>query len=167
MNEENKNIFIGVIGIIVILIAGGIFFLRKAGNSDSYTNNGNIGSTTNQVATSPVSQSTNIRVSSPQPGQHVGTPVVVSGEALVFERTVNYRLKDENGKVLAKGYTTATEADYAGKKFGTFRGEMVYTSETTGNGTVEVFSVDQKDGSEVDKVTIPVQYTKTPEFIKG
>ena len=66
---------------------------------------------------------------------------------------------DANGKELAEGFATADAPDIG--QFGAFRGELNYVSNADQKGTVEIFWYSAKDGSEVDKVTIPVTITKT------
>jgi hypothetical protein len=96
-----------------------------------------------------------IWVTTPSSGQMITSPVKISGSARVFEATVSYRIKDDSGKILAQGYTNASEGAPG-------RGDFLITSnfETAGpgKGQVEVFWVSPKDGSEQGKVIIPVKW---------
>jgi hypothetical protein len=163
MNTNTKYTVSGIIALIVLLIIIGIVAFRSPDADDAFDYQNQTATTSNPSVTQ--SESQNIRISLPQPGQRVGTPIVISGEARVFENTVNYRLKDENGEVVAEGYTTAQSATVG--EYGDFRGELTYMSESDGKGTIEIFSISADTGAEIDMVVIPVQFTETPEFIKG
>ena len=83
----------------------------------------------------------------------------------MFENTVHFRLLDSTGAEIAEGFATAESRDVG--QFGPFRGELNFLSETDQQGTLEVFWLSAEDGSEVDKLTIPVIITSSPEFIKA
>lgn len=102
----------------------------------------------------PWSDSGNILVEAPWPGDEIGNPVTISGQALVFEGTVSIRIKDVNGTVLASTFAQAA----SGVELSEFSKSVSYTNPTTSSGTVEVFSISAKDGSEQDKVVIPVKF---------
>jgi len=102
----------------------------------------------------PWSDSGNILVENPWPGDEIGNPVIISGKALVFEGTVSIRIKDANGAVLANTFAQAQ----SGVELSDFSKSVSYTASTTTAGTVEVFSISAKDGSEQDKVTILVKF---------
>jgi len=95
-----------------------------------------------------------IWVTKPVPGQKVNDPVEIKGSAMVFEGTVNVRLKDEGGKILATGFTTASE----GMGRGDFELKMPFAVPPVGKGSLEVFWASPKDGSELDKVVVPVSW---------
>lgn len=156
--ENSKKVVIGSI-LAALVIVGVLVFLGMRGSRSTDEFEG-VATTTRDGMSS-----VNITVTAPRPNERVGIPLIIEGEARVFENVVNYRLVAENGVELAEGFTTADALDIG--QFGPFRGELMYAAETDGRGTVEVFWYSAKDGSEVDKVIIPVFYTKTPEFIKG
>jgi hypothetical protein len=94
-----------------------------------------------------------IIVESPTIGQHVSSPVTVSGTANVFEATVSIRILDEHGKQIAESFDTATcgtgcRGDYADK--------VPYQVDHDQPGTVVVFESSAKDGSPTNVVKIPV-----------
>ncbi len=95
-----------------------------------------------------------IWVTAPTPGQSVNSPIKIKGTAMVFEATVSYRLKDASGNVLAEGYTTASTG---APERGDFAAELVFTPGQPGSGQLEVFEVSMKDGSDINKVIIPVE----------
>lgn len=96
-----------------------------------------------------------IWVTSPVPGQKVATPVEIRGSARVFEAAVSARLLDASGKVLGKGFTTATQG-------APLRGDFVlslpFNVVSPGSGRLEVFWTSPKDGKELDKVVVPVTW---------
>lgn len=101
-------------------------------------------------------QEANIRVTSPQPNEEIGLPLVIQGEARVFENTFLYRLRDEDGTVLVEGFDTADAPDIG--QFGPFTVSTMYSAPKGTRGTLEVFSDSAKDGSEINKVIIPVRF---------
>jgi len=104
------------------------------------------------VATSSAS----IRVSAPVPYQDIGVPVVIQGEARVFENVFQWRVRDEDGTILVEGHDMADAPDVG--QFGPFSVTASYPAPKGDHGTVEVFAYSAKDGSEVDTVSIPVNF---------
>ncbi len=96
-----------------------------------------------------------IWVTSPATGQVITSPVEISGSARVFEATVNYRLKDAQGTVLAEGHANASQGA-PGR--GDFKGQLAFATSGAGKGQLEVFEVSMKDGSDQNKVVIPVEW---------
>ncbi len=77
------------------------------------------------------------------------------GKARVFENVVSIRLKDKNGKILFQGTTNAQSPDVG--QFGLFQKEVTFETMQK-EGTLEVYQASARDGSEIDKVTIPVKF---------
>lgn len=102
------------------------------------------------------SESGNVKVVSPVANEAIGSPLKITGQARVFENQLNYRLKDGDGSILAQGNMTASSLE-AGQ-FGQFSVEVNYLKPKSGQGNLEVFDYSAKDGSEADKVTIPVKF---------
>ena len=96
-----------------------------------------------------------IWVTAPIKDQIITSPVKISGNARVFEATVSYRIKDDNGNMLAQGFATAKEGA-PGR--GDFTGELAFKPAGPGKGQIEVFEVSMKDGSDRNKVIIPVEW---------
>ncbi|MFX4261802.1 Gmad2 immunoglobulin-like domain-containing protein [Pelotomaculum propionicicum] len=96
-----------------------------------------------------------IWVNSPKPGQKVASPLEVSGSARVFEATVNIRLVDNTGKMIAEGFTTASEGA-PGR--GDFKYSLNFNATSPGQGELEVYWTSPKDGKELDKVSVPVNW---------
>ncbi|MCR4312118.1 MAG: GerMN domain-containing protein [Candidatus Uhrbacteria bacterium] len=115
--------------------------------------------------TSTSSTSGNIVVYEPDPftfgGENdvVGVPLVVTGKARVFENQFAYRLTDDDGNVLVEGSAMANAPDTG--TFGEFTISTSYDEPATSMGVLEVFQYSAMDGSEVDKVTIPVLFADT------
>lgn len=102
------------------------------------------------------STSDNIRVKEPQPNQKIGNPLIISGEARVFENAFNYRLLDGNGGQIAGGFDSAKAEDVG--LYGPFSVLLSYQKPTTKNGTLEVYTHSAMDGSEIDIVSMPVRF---------
>ena len=96
-----------------------------------------------------------IWVTSPVQDQLITSPLKISGSARVFEATVSFRLKDSSGTVIAQGFTTASEGA-PGR--GDYTGELAFIVSGPGKGQIEVFEASAKDGSDTNKVIIPVQW---------
>lgn len=110
---------------------------------------------TNEPITPAASK--NIEVLSPLGGDSVKSGFVAKGNARTFESTVNIRLLDSNGNVLLETVTTANAPDMG--KFGPFEKQLNFSTQDT-EGKLEVFQYSAKDGSEIDKVTIPLIFIK-------
>jgi len=103
---------------------------------------------------SPAS-SRNIEVLSPRTGDLIKSGAVVKGNARVFESVVSIRLTDSEGNILSQATAMANSSD-AGQ-FGPFEKELKFQTIAT-EGILEVYQSSAKDGSEIDKVTIPVLF---------
>jgi hypothetical protein len=91
-----------------------------------------------------------ITVASPVDGQQVGSTLELVGCSNVYEATVRYRLVGNGGTV--DSFTTAACGTGC---VGEFR-ETISVPAGSGPLTLEVFWDSPKDGSEQDKVTIPL-----------
>ncbi len=96
-----------------------------------------------------------IWVTAPAAEQVISSPVKIRGTARVFEATVSFHLKDADGNIIAQGFTTAAEGA-PGR--GDFEADLSFSPKAAGIGQLEVFEVSMKDGSEVNKVIIPVEW---------
>lgn len=101
-------------------------------------------------------QQANIVVTEPMEDDQVENPLTISGEARVFENSFAYRILDADGNILVEGHDMADAPDIG--QFGPFDIEVSYAIPTTEQGTVEVFEYSAKDGSEINKVVIPVTF---------
>lgn len=96
-----------------------------------------------------------IWVTEPEPGEKISSPVTVKGSARVFEATVSLRLITSKGEKLVESFTTATEGA-PGR--GDFKAVLEYPRPDDERGYLEVFWKSPKDGSELDKVRVPVKF---------
>lgn len=141
------HIRLAIIGILIALFAGGALFVRKEKPLYDF----------NVPAEQEAEQERNIVVYAPSAGETVGLPIVVAGEARTFESNVLARVRDADGAELALRFTTARSPD-AGE-LGPF--EIRFTSYPAPKGTkgsVEVFEESAKDGSEINKVIVPITF---------
>lgn len=90
------------------------------------------------------------------PGDAVGSPVTVAGEANTFEGTVRIQVLGANGAILADTFTTATSGSGT---WGTFSEKVAFDRGTNSTGTVRVFWDSPKDGSPQDVVEVPVRFS--------
>jgi len=97
-----------------------------------------------------------IKIAKPRPRQYISSPLVVLGEANVFEATYNYRLKDASNNILAEGFGMTAGAF----EMNPFREELSFLNPGSGEGLLEVFEISAKDGSEQHKISIPVFFTE-------
>ena len=110
----------------------------------------------NEIVEEIWAESKNISVRIPRPSQLVQSPLTVEGLERTFEQNVVVRLKDAGGRELAKAATTGTAPDLG--IYGPYRAELVFDTPRTREGTLEVFQNSPEDGSEIDKVTVPVRF---------
>jgi Spore germination protein len=96
-----------------------------------------------------------IWVTAPVDGQTIASPLKITGNARVFEAVVSYRLRDVQGNILAEGNTMAA-AGAPGR--GDFEASLTFKPLAAGNGQLEVFESSMKDGSDLNKVIIPVKW---------
>ena len=95
-----------------------------------------------------------IIVKRPTPGTRVSSPVLVSGDANVFEANVSIKVLDANGKVVGKTFTTATCG--TGCR-GTFSVRVPFDITTEQRGTIVVHDDDAAGtGTPPHIVRIPV-----------
>jgi len=96
-----------------------------------------------------------ILVTSPALGQEVGSPVLISGSANVFEANVSVKILDENDEVIAETFTTATCG--TGCR-GTYRVSVPYEVDRAQDGTIVVHDDDAAGaGRPPHEVRIPVR----------
>ena len=93
-----------------------------------------------------------IFVELPAPGDHVGSPLIVTGTANTFEAQFFVRVRDAAGKSLVNKSVMATSG--SGTR-GTFN-ESVDFSTTSPNVTLEVYESSAADGRPVHVVRIPL-----------
>ena len=98
----------------------------------------------------------NIFVVSPIEAEVIGNPVVIKGEARVFENQFNWRIKDEDGSLLGEGAATSDAKEVG--EYGDFEIVATYDKPKGNKGTLEIFDLSAKDGKEIDKVEIGITF---------
>lgn len=97
-----------------------------------------------------------ITVRQPQPFDIVDDPVGVCGIGTGFEATFTARVRDGSGAELASGPVRAGLGNGA---LGNFHIELPLGAvPPTASGTVEVFESSAEDGTEINKVVVPVTF---------
>ena len=100
----------------------------------------------------PDAVSDSVAVYRPQPGATVDRTFTVSGLARAFEANVSWRLRDQSGRIVANGFTTASIGTSA--VWGSFQTSVTVPPTVTGNATLEVFWGSPRDGSDVGLVKV-------------
>lgn len=101
----------------------------------------------------------NITVSSPRANDTVSLPIRITGTARVFENQLNYRIRDADGTILTEGSTYANSPDTG--MYGPFIINVSAMDAPQGTrGTIEVFDYSAKDGSQIDTVSVPIQFAQ-------
>lgn len=94
-----------------------------------------------------------IFVESPAVGDSVESPLRVWGTANTFEATFMLNIVDPEGAIIAEEVVTATSG--TGTR-GTFDVTVPFETTSSGMGTLVVFELSAKDGSQINIVEIPV-----------
>ncbi|MFP5415961.1 MAG: Gmad2 immunoglobulin-like domain-containing protein [Actinomycetes bacterium] len=101
----------------------------------------------------PFSARVLVSIDTPLDGSLVSSPVVVTGDAAVFEANLPWRVLDEGGSVVQQGFTTTEE----GQRFAAYRFEVELDP---GRYTIEIREDDPSDGEgrrpDVDTRTVEV-----------
>lgn len=93
-------------------------------------------------------------VISPLPEETIQSPVRIRGKAMVFEAALSGRIKDRLGKVLAEGSTMATKG---APERGDFELNLTFQVSGPEEGTIEIYTISPKDGSEIMEATVPIR----------
>jgi LysM repeat protein len=97
----------------------------------------------------------NVRVTRPEPGATLRSPIVVEGSASTFEAVVQVELLGGDGTVLAHVTTRANPPDVG--RHGPFQATLQpATAASTRPVTVRVYWSSPRDGSPTDEVRIPI-----------
>jgi len=167
-----KRIFVTIV--IIILAGAGVLAVRFfSGEDDWICKNGEWIKHGNPSAEKPTTEcgksitiqnddqktveEANIVVFGPKENAKISSPFDVEGKARVFENVVSIKLTDKGGKILFQGVTDANSPDVG--QFGLFQEEITYKTNQS-EGTLEVFEASAKDGSEINKVSIPVKFVQ-------
>ncbi len=91
----------------------------------------------------------------PEPGRKISSPLEVRVSVRVFEGTVNARLVDNAGQLVAEASKTT---DLSTKSREEFVISMPFNAASPGQGVLEVVWKSQKDDKIMDKVAVPVTW---------
>jgi hypothetical protein len=91
-------------------------------------------------------------VNQPQPGDHVTSPVTVSGQINAFEAQFNIAIKDAAGNDIA----TQPGHSQQGQTLSPFNESVAFTTATQTLACVWVFDLSAMDGSPIQVVQVPV-----------
>ena len=94
-----------------------------------------------------------ITMTSPTTNAKLQSPVIIAGDASVFEAALQWRITDQGGRVIAEGITTASMGAPAR---GTYTVSVPYTVTGETVAFVEVYSRSPKDGNIDELVRVPV-----------
>jgi len=112
-----------------------------------------------QTNPSPVNPADpNIIVRSPEQGAVVTSPLVISGQARVFEAQFNVTLYGELGGVIAET-TGMTEQ---GQVLSPFQVELTFAVSREQPACLWVYDLSAKDGSRMDVVQVPIALAPSP-----
>jgi len=151
--KSNKIIIFILSFILIYIVLAAAVYFRLRNNDVS----GGINGTSLEEPLLPEQKvEPNIIVENPNPGDEIGLPLRISGRARVFENQFVYRLKDGDGSVLSQGSIYAHSPDVG--LYGPFEADVNYPEPKGTAGELEVFDSSAKDGSEIDKVVIPVVF---------
>lgn len=98
-----------------------------------------------------------IRVQAPRADAEVGLPLVISGEARVYESVFGYRLLSGTGAKLLQGFIEV-QPPKAVNDFMPFEVQVNYADPYTATGTLELIEFDIKTGVEAEKVVLPIRF---------
>ena len=160
MRKEQLFLVIVLIpAVLILILVGNKFSSKKIINPFAVptpfpTISANPTSSEQTTAIDP-SSSLNIEVLSPRGGDNIKSGLAVKGNARVFENVVSIRLSDSEGNILVQTTANANAPDTG--QFGPFE-KMLNFQTNSDTGTLEIYQVSAKDGSEIDKVTIPLLF---------
>ncbi|MFA5742489.1 MAG: Gmad2 immunoglobulin-like domain-containing protein [Candidatus Paceibacterota bacterium] len=147
----SKNIKVSVaIFLIAVAAAGALFcwqnfFPAKQGGQNNGFSNLKV-----------ITKNNFLEVTAPEPYQKITSPVSVSGNSNFFETNTRIIVKDEAGKILADTFTNAN--GWMDKLY-PFLANVFYNAPSSPRGVIEVFENSAKDGSEQNKISIPVIFS--------
>ena len=95
-----------------------------------------------------------ITVRQPMPYDLVDDPVRVCGVGTGFEGQITARVRDGHGTQLVKSSIHAGGTGI----WGNYDVTLTVGVPSTAQGTLEVFEVSQEDGSEINKVVVPITF---------
>ena len=138
-----------IAAIILIAAAGALFYWQNFFPPKSEEQDNNFSQP------KIVTKNSYLEVTAPAPYQKITSPVSVLGNSNFFETNTRIKIKDEAGKILADTFTNAN--GWMDKLY-PFLANVFYDAPSSPRGFVEVFENSAKDGSEQNKISIPVVF---------
>lgn len=168
-----KTISVGITVLIALIVGSGFgYYLNSVQNSDKNisestekvdhaedkaNNESDKESTEDSTDTDDESGDEQIIVTSPEKNATVSkSSFKVTGRAIAFENVVTVRVTDGNGFQLLEK-SVSTKAPDTGE-FGDFSITLNVITNSD-SGTIEVFEYSAKDGSEINKVSVPINFS--------
>lgn len=147
--------------IIVLLVALGLFVMRKDAPAPTTGNNLPAATTTPGGPNAPIVTNL-IRVSAPLPNSSIDNPVMISGEARgtwYFEASFPIKVIDADGKEIGAGHAEA-QTDWMTTEFVPFKATITFTSPRTLTGTI-ILQKDNPSGlpENDDEVRVPIRFS--------
>jgi hypothetical protein len=99
----------------------------------------------------------NIDLVSPEPGQHVSSPVRITGTSTAFEAHVNWQVREEGaaaGRKLGEGFFLGG----SNGQFGPFDARLAFAAPTRSTGAIVLFTRSAEDGSVMEATVVPVAF---------
>lgn len=98
-----------------------------------------------------------ITIEAPKAGDAVGSPLHASGKGIAFENTIQLRVVDAFGFIVGEANTIAFAPDYSAP--GPWEATVAYRMPVATHGFLEAYESSAKDGRELHKVRVPIQFT--------
>ena len=159
--NPNSVLLVVVTSFVTILVIALVFLLHnfwKSWESHSLLREDLTLQPSGRQATKPkaVSQNEFLEVTSPTTNQVIGSPFQIAGKANFFEGHVRIKIKDQSNQVLVDTFTTA---EGSMDQLYPFSKLVSFKKPSAEQGIVEIFEESAKDGSEINKITIPVIFS--------
>lgn len=98
-------------------------------------------------------------------GNELENPFIFYGTTTAFENNINWRLSDENGVTISEGFSYVNSPDIGIP--GPFEVKAFFDLiPATQTGTLEVFEISARDGSEIHKASAKVSFTDKSQTIR-
>lgn len=151
-----------LLGVVLLFLAGfGIYYFgyyqylqKQLTNLTNQNLDINVNRTRVNINQTNLPNAQKIFIDSPKEDEVIGNPVIINGQAEVFEAMFNVRIKNANGEILGEAIATAKE----GQTFSPYEVSLNYATSTTEFGLIEAFDYSAKDGGVQDLVSVKVKF---------
>jgi hypothetical protein len=151
-------------GIVVVFLTASAWIYLSHGCSGIYSLVRSCATDNKEVTPVVVTSNEFLQVDSPKPYQEITSPVLVSGKSNFFETTTSVTIRVTDGPILVNKSVNAS--GWMDKLY-PFSVAVNYTKQDIPKiidhigpltGVVEVYEVSPKDGSPINKISIPVVF---------